>query len=191
MERSLYIVHRWAGRPDTDFYPWLESKLRQPGSGFSAVHTLDMPQPVLPTPEAWVGTLARTLGPTPPASTVLLGHSVGCQTLLRYLSTLPPGEPIAGALLVAAWWEIDSPWEALQPWLTPIPNLERVRAAVRKWVVLLSDSDPYTPDYVRNQRLWEERLGAEVLLQPGGRHFNNPIEPAVLNALQSHFAASP
>jgi uncharacterized protein len=190
MERSLYIVPRWAGRPDTDFYPWLETKLRQPASGFSAVHTLDMPQPAQPTPEAWVGTLARTLGPTPPASTVLMGHSVGCQTVLRYLATLPPGVSVEGVLLVAAWWEVDTPWDTLRPWLAPIENLERVRAAARQWVVLISDNDPFTSDHARNQRLWEERLGAKVVLHAGGRHFNNPSEPAVLNTLLAHFGPS-
>jgi uncharacterized protein len=191
MERSLYIVPRWAGRPDTDFYPWLETKLRPPASGFSAIHTLDMPQPAQPTPEAWVGALAQALGPSLSASTVLMGHSVGCQTVLRYLSENPPAQPIDGALLVAAWWEIDQPWDALRPWLTPIPNLDRVRASVRQWVVLISDNDPFTSDSARNQQLWEERLGAKVLLQPGGRHFNNPSEPAVLSALQAHFAPGP
>ncbi|ADO70163.1 RBBP9/YdeN family alpha/beta hydrolase [Stigmatella aurantiaca] len=188
MERSLYIVPRWAGRPDTDFYVWLESKLRQTPSGFSSVQTLDMLHPSQPTIDAWVGTLATALGPTPPASTVLMGHSVGCQAILRYLATHPPQEPLEGALLVAAWWEVDKPWETLLPWLAPIENLSRVRTAVRRWVVLLSDNDPFTSDFVRNQRLWEERLGAQVVLSPGGRHFNNPSEPAVLQTLLSHLA---
>jgi predicted alpha/beta hydrolase family esterase len=187
MNRSLVIVPRWAGRPDTDFYLWLEAKLRESPQTFSSVRTLDMPNPSQPTIEAWVGTLAQAVSPAPAPSTILMGHSVGCQTVLRYLTTLPPGHVIDGALLVAGWWDVDKPWESLVPWIETPMDLERVRAAARHFVVLLSDNDPFTADHARNRQLWEERLGAEVVLAPGGRHFNNPQEPAVLETLLSRF----
>ncbi|HLL00294.1 MAG TPA: alpha/beta hydrolase [Myxococcaceae bacterium] len=190
MDRSLVIVPRWAGRPDTDFYPWLEAKLREAPHGFSSVRTLDMPNPAQPTIEAWVGTLAQALGPAPAPSTVLMGHSVGCQAVLRYLATLPPGHVIDGVLLVAGWWEVDKPWESLRPWLQPPGDLARLRAAARRFVVLISDNDPFTSDHARNRQLWQERLGAEVVLAPGGRHFNNPHEPTVLNLLLSRFGSA-
>ncbi|MFL5345598.1 MAG: RBBP9/YdeN family alpha/beta hydrolase [Hyalangium sp.] len=191
MNRSLVIVPRWAGRPDTDFYVWLEAKLREAPQGFSSVRTLDMPNPAQPTIPGWVGALSAAVGPTPAPSTVLMGHSVGCQAVIRYLATLPPGHVIDGVLLVAAWWDVDKPWESLVPWVETPVDLERVRAAARRFVVLLSDNDPFTSNYVRNRRLWEERLGATVLLAPGARHFNNPREPAVLEALLSHFGSAP
>jgi uncharacterized protein len=190
MDRSLFIVPRWAGRSDSDFYPWLEEELRERSRGFSPVRTLDMPRPEQPTLEAWVGALAREVGPTPAPSTVLLGHSVGCQAVIRYLATLPPGRRVGGALLVAGWWEVDKPWESLVPWLETPVELGRVREAAGRLVVLLSDDDPFTADAERNGRLWEERLGAEVVLAPGRRHFNAPREPAVLEALRSRFGVA-
>lgn len=190
MDRPLFIVPRWAGRPDTDFYPWLEENLRESPRGLAPVRTLDMPNPSTPTIEAWVGTLGAAVGPAPAPSTILMGHSVGCQTVLRYLATLPPGHAIDGVLLVAGWWEVDTPWESLIPWLQTPVDLDRVRAAARRFVVLLSDNDPFTSDSVRNRQLWEERLGAEVVLAPGARHFNNPHEPAVLETLLSRFGAT-
>ncbi|MDY7229045.1 RBBP9/YdeN family alpha/beta hydrolase [Hyalangium rubrum] len=190
MERSLFIVPRWAGRPDTDFYAWLEGKLRESPQGFASVRTLDMPNPSTPTIEAWVGALAGSVGSAPASSTVLMGHSVGCQAIIRYLATLPPGHAIDGVVLVAGWWDVDKPWESIVPWIETPVELARVRAAARRFVVLLSDNDPFTADHVRNRRLWEERLGAEVTLAPGGRHFNNPHEPAVLETLLSRFGSS-
>ncbi|HYH96978.1 RBBP9/YdeN family alpha/beta hydrolase [Hyalangium sp.] len=189
MDRPLFIVPRWAGRPDTDFYSWLEAQIREARQGLSSVRTLDMPHPAQPTIEAWVGALATAVGPTPAPSTVLMGHSVGCQAVLRYLATLPPGHVIDGALLVAAWWDVDKPWESIVPWIETPVDLARVRAAARRFVVLLSDNDPFTADHARNRRLWEERLGAEVVLAPGARHFNNPREPAVLETLLSRFGS--
>jgi hypothetical protein len=188
MTRSLTLVPRWAGRPESDFYPWLTARLQEPPAPFASVRTLAMPEPERPVISAWVSTLTAALGPLPAEDTVLLGHSVGCQAVLRYLETLPPGHAVAGALLVAGWWEVDKPWDSLRPWLDTPVELARVRGAARRFVVLLSDNDPFTSDHARNRRLWEERLGAEVRLVPGARHFNAHQEPAVLDALRAPFA---
>lgn len=190
MSRSLVMVPRWAGRPNTDFYPWLTEKLRQPPEPFTSVRTLDMPTPAAPTIPGWASALTAAVGPVPEASTVFLGHSVGCQAILRYLATLPPGHTVEGVLFVAAWFEVEKPWDTLRPWLDTPVDLARARAAMRQCMVLLSDSDPFTPDWRRNTRLWEERMGAEVHVIPGARHFNNPHEPAVLEALRTRFGAT-
>lgn len=188
MTRTLTLVPRWAGTPESDFYPWLTAKLREPPAPFSQVRTLAMPEPQRPTLAAWGAALTDALGPSPAPGTVLLGHSVGCQAVLRYLAALPPGSTVDGVLLVAGWWEVDAPWDTLRPWLETPLDAARARAAARHFTVLLSDNDPFTSDFARNRRLWEERLGAEVLLVPGARHFNAAQEPAVLDALRSRFA---
>lgn len=186
--KTLTLVPRWAGKPESDFYPWLTGKLRESPQAVTAVRTLAMPQPERPTIDAWVSTLGEALGPTPAPGTVLLGHSVGCQAVLRYLATLPPGSKVDGVLLVAGWWEVDTPWDTLRPWLETPVDLARVRAAAGRVVVLLSDNDPFTSDFARNRQLWRERLGAEVVLAPGARHFNAAEEPVVLDTLLAHFA---
>ena len=184
MTRTLTIVPRWAGHADSDFYPWLRT---QQLPGFDAVRALDMPEPKQPRPDTWVPALASALGLDPAPGTVVMGHSVGCQTVLRYLEALPPGRPVDGVLLVAAWWTVDAPWDSLRPWIDATLDLERIRAASRRFVVVLSDNDPFTSDHRENARLWKERLGAEVLLVPGARHFNGEQETAVLDALNQHF----
>jgi uncharacterized protein len=187
MRHSLTIVPRWAGTSTSDYYPWLTERLREQPSSFDTVRALDMPEPKQPTVDAWVSTLSHAVGPTPAPGTVLLGHSVGCQAVVRYLATLPPGSTVEGVLLVAGWWSVDNPWDSLRPWMDTPVDLARVRAAARRFVVLLSDNDPFTSDFRENGRLWTERLGAEVVLVPGARHFNAAQEPAVLDALRSHF----
>ncbi|HYO53803.1 RBBP9/YdeN family alpha/beta hydrolase [Archangium sp.] len=184
MTRTLTIVPRWAGHSDSDFYPWL---IGERPSGFDAVRALEMPEPKQPTIAAWVSALTATVGTAPAPGTVLLGHSVGCQAVLRYLAALPAGSTVDGALLVAGWWSVDKPWDSLRPWMDTPVDLARVRAASRRFVVLLSDNDPFTSDFRENGRLWKERLGAEVVLVPGARHFNGEREPAVLDALRLHF----
>lgn len=184
MPRTLTIVPRWAGHSGSDFYPWL---IREQPPGFDTVRALDMPEPKQPTIRAWVPALTAALGTAPAPGTVLMGHSVGCQAVVRYLAELPPGSTVEGVLLVAAWWSVDKPWDSLLPWMETPVDLARVRAASRRFVVLLSDNDPFTSDFRENGRLWKERLGAEVVLAPGARHFNGEREPGVLDALRLHF----
>lgn len=184
--RRLLIIPRWAGRHESDFYPWLLSRLRAEHAGlFSEVRVLDLPVPDLPDVVVWPAAIGAAMGSGREqlASTFILAHSVGCQALLRSLAKQPEGTRMGGVLCVAGWWQIDRPWDSIRPWLTPIPQLARVRAALGKLTVLLSDNDPFTADHVSNGKVWEEQLGADVKMVPGGKHFNAPEEPAVLAAL--------
>lgn len=191
--RRLRIVPRWAGHPESDFYPWLTRALlageeRSPAP-FDDVRALAMPDPSLPTIDGWVSRLSAELEPElgDANKTVLLGHSVGCQALLRYLASLPEGVKYRGALLVAGWLSIDKPWDSIRPWLETSPDLARARATVGDLIVLLSDNDPFTADYKENQRGWEERAAARVIVAPGRKHFNASEEPAVLDILLNSF----
>lgn len=184
--RRLLVIPRWAGRPESDFYPWLLTTLRtERPTLFGEARALALPRPEEPDVAAWPQAISEALGSDPDvlANTYVLAHSVGCQALLRSLGQLPAGLSIAGFLAVAGWFTIDQPWDSIRPWLAPVPALERVRTAAPKRLVLLSDNDPFTRDSAANQREWEDRLGAHVKLAPSGLHFNAPIEPAVLAAL--------
>ncbi|MCK6588175.1 MAG: alpha/beta hydrolase [Polyangiaceae bacterium] len=189
--RRLRIVPRWAGHPESDFYPWLTRALLEgeERSPYRDVRALAMPDPNLPTIDAWVGRLSaeleRDLGAA--QETVLVGHSVGCQALLRYLASLPQGVTFRGALLVAGWLSIDTPWDSIRPWIETSFDLARARERVSDLVVLLSDNDPFTADYQENKRAWEERAAARVVVAPGAKHFNAAEEPAVLDILLNSF----
>lgn len=182
----LLVVPRWAGTPRSDYYPWLVDALAAaPGRPLDPVVVADLPHPGTPRLDTWPPAIARHLGDDPAVlrDTFVLGHSVGCQALLHAIAALPAGSRIAGMLAVAGWWSVDEPWPAILPWQDDLPDLARVRAAVPRLTVLLSDGDPFTRDHHANAALWRERLGAEVEVVPGARHFNAAQEPAVLAAL--------
>jgi predicted alpha/beta hydrolase family esterase len=198
LPRRLCIIPRWAGGPERDFYPWLRAQLAaEVPPRFDEILSPTMPDPGTPTIAAWVSHIAEVLGPPDERSraqlarTVLLGHSVGCQALLRYLADLPDGVEFAGLVCVAGWFAVDRPWPSILPWQqTPIAD-DRVVRRVRKIVVLLSDNDPFTADHAATAAAFQARLGAEVVFAPGRQHFNASEEPAVLDLLAQHFTLSP
>lgn len=173
----ILLVPRWSGTATSDFYPWLEREL-------GARARLEV-APLLPAPGApEIEACLEELAGLDPARTLLVGHSVGCQVLMRALARLPDGARAPALLLVAGWWTVDEPWDTLRPWIeTPF---DHARAAARcgRIEVLLSDDDPFTRDAEETRRRFVAALGAEVRIVPGRRHFNAAEEPAVLAAIE-------
>jgi len=185
------IVPRWAGRADSDWYPWLRAELARSHPGLQ-VQMLDLPNPSAPVIDQCVASLRAELGDDLDAlrETILIGHSVGCQALMRYLAGLAPSSENDGSqgiehlVCVAGWWTIDEPWPSLRPWVDTSFDLARLRSAVAGVSVLLGDDDPLTHDWRTNQALWEQRLDARTKLVAGAKHFNASSEPAVLELIQ-------
>jgi uncharacterized protein len=175
----ILLVPRWAGTATSDWYPWLTRELASRAPAVRIEVAPLRPEPAAPEIEACLG----ALGALDPARTLLVGHSVGCQVLMRALARDPGGARAPALLLVAGWWTVDQPWDTLRPWIdTPFEHA-RVVARCERIEVLLSDDDPYTRDAEETRRRFAEGLGAAVQIVPGRRHFNAPEEPAVLDAV--------
>ena len=191
MNKRLIVIPRWAGTPKSDWYPWIQRTLEamQP-QPFDPVVIADMPNPDQPTISAWVGRVKELLGADAEqiAQTIIVGHSVGCQAVLRALAGQPQDVQVGGVLCVAGWFWTDAPWDSLMPWIkTPI-DLERVRSVIgQKLVVMISTNDMHTADWQANRRAWQERLDAEVIIVPGANHFNGEQYPEILQALVDTF----
>lgn len=185
----IVIVPRWAGSPSSDWYPWVQAELATSHPNLQ-VDALDLPNRNAPVIDQCVAALESELGTdlTALASTLLVGHSVGCQALMRYLADqVAPGEgqDRPSLVCVAGWWTVDAPWPAIRPWIdTPIA-LPRLRASTQSVTTLISDDDPFTSDWRANKATWEQRLDADVRVSAGGHHFNADREPAVLELLRT------
>lgn len=164
--KRVFIVHGWAGSPTGDWVAWAKQAFEQ--KGFRAVAP-EMPDTLRPNIDAWVGYLRQVVG-EPDSDTYFVGHSIGCQTILRYLETIHT--PVGGAVFVAGWFgleNLESPEveEIAKPWLTTPINLEKVRAVLPKSVLLISANDNYGA-YEQNVQKFTE-LGSEiVVLQDAG-----------------------
>lgn len=153
--KRVIIVHQWGGSPESDFYPWLKSKLEK--KGFNVLVPV-MPNPVAPDIESWVKTLTETVGNLD-ENTILVGHSVGCQTILRYLARTQG--KASGIILVAPWLVLseivmndEDQMKIAKQWLTNLPDNTKIVARAEKMFALFSDNDPYVP--IENSKLLKE-----------------------------------
>jgi predicted alpha/beta hydrolase family esterase len=182
----VLVIHRWAGSPEADWYPWLSSSVRdaQPAIAREVI-VATMPTPKQPEIASWTHTVRTLLGDDPHelARTVLVGHSVGCQAALRALAALPAGLRVRATLCVAGWWTVDQPWPSIVPWIETPFDEARARASAGRLRVLLSDNDPFNRDADATRAQFIARLGAEVTVASGAKHFNQSMEPAVLAAV--------
>jgi predicted alpha/beta hydrolase family esterase len=190
MSQRLILIPRWGAGPDSEWYPWLQRQLAAaPGRPFDPVVIADMPHAELPTIAAWTERVGALLGSDAGLNsrTVLAGHSLGCQAVLRALADLPEATRVAGLFLVAGWFTIDRPWDTLLPWIQTPLDLPKVRGMAGKTVVLISNNDHLTHDWVSSRQLWEQRMGAQVIVVEGADHFNGQECPAILQALLGCF----
>jgi predicted alpha/beta hydrolase family esterase len=172
MKRRVFIIHGWDSSPDDAWLPWLKKELE--ARGFDAIVPV-MPNPFVPVIGEWIGHLRTVVGAVR-ASDIFVGHSVGCQTILRYLesqSDMPFAVPV---LCVAGWFtlhglESEEEKQIARPWLeTPI-DFDAVRNMCAPLDVILSDDDPYV-DLTENKRIFENDLGGSVVVEHVMGHFS-------------------
>lgn len=188
----IVIMPRWGGEAGDDWYPWLTAQL----AGTGRVARVDLaplePDRGAPTIEACVESVRATIAAaeTDLAKTLFVGHSVGCQGIMRYLATLSDTTRVAGFVAVAGWFSIDEPWPPIVPWCeTPI-DTDRVRAIAPRIELLLAEDEPYTRATATTASAWRHRLGAAISLRPDGNHFNGKYEPAVLAVVEQFLASN-
>jgi uncharacterized protein len=99
--KRVIIVHGYTGDSSKNWFPWLKAELEKLGV---SVTVPQMPNTNAPVLTEWLPHLQATVG-APDTETYLVGHSLGCPTILRYLESLKNGEKTGGALLVAGFAE--------------------------------------------------------------------------------------
>ena len=97
--KRAIIVHCWGGSPEYCWYPYAKRELEK--RGFE-VTVPAMPDNDAPDLAKWLPKLKEVIG-TPGLDLYLIGHSIGCATIMRYLESLAPGEQIGGVVFVAGF----------------------------------------------------------------------------------------
>lgn len=180
MKRAI-IVHGWQSQPLDGWKPWLNNELS--ARGFQ-VRTPSMPNAMHPKVERWVEELHDVIG-TPDAACHLIGHSLGCPAILRYLETLPKGHTVGTVVLVAGFVE-DLGIADIAGFVSQPFDYKHIRAAAKKIVSIYSQNDEYI-SLEKFERM-HTALGAKAILVQDGKHFSGVNGcyqlPQMLDALQ-------
>jgi predicted alpha/beta hydrolase family esterase len=182
--KRVFVIHGWDGSPQNSWFPWLKKELEV--RGFS-VQVPAMPHPERPTIGDWVSYLSSVVG-EPDINTCFIGHSIGCQTILRYIEKVK--KPVGGVVCVAGWFRLphlntSEEKEIAKPWLeTPI-DFTTIKNQTNNIVAIFSDNDPDVD--LGDKELFEKNLNAKTIVEHNKGHFSDDAGvkelPSVLNAV--------
>lgn len=167
--KSAIIIHGLKGKPDTNWKPWLEEELEN--NGFT-VEVPSMPETDRPNVRAWVQMLAHTVHNQTSDEIYLIGHSLGCITILKYLESINNNTKIKASIFVAGFTRSfkgyggghDSFFEKDLDW-------ELIKKHCDQFVAVHSRDDPNVP--VEELAQFEHKLGAETIVLNGFGHFGS------------------
>ncbi len=182
--KRAIIVHCWDGYSEYCWYPYVKKELEK--QGFE-VKVPAFPETEEPKLDRWLPVLKKEIG-VPDENLYLIGHSVGCITILRYLEGLNPSQRIGGVVLVAGFVD-DLGFEELKNFFTTDVPLEEVKDKADYFVAIHSDNDPYVP--LKHGDIFKEKLGAKLIIKHNAKHFSGPVDkedsclelPEVVNSI--------
>src|SRR3989344_8117438 len=164
MVRRVFLVHGWGGSPEKDWFPWARKTLTEKGFGVVAP---EMPETEHPKIEPWLNKIKEAVG-EPREYDTFVGHSIGCQAILRYLETLPEKQKVGKVILVAPWWylTLDANEEQADadPWLVQNVNFGKVKVKAGKFITVFSDDDPWVP-IKENVKFFKKNLSPEIVIK--------------------------
>jgi len=171
-EKRIFIIHGWEGSPGDIWFPWLAKKLREKGY---IVKTLAMPNADEPVIDQWLAHM-RAIIRHPDKNTILVGHSLGGQAILRYLAELPEEIQIKKAILVAPVLNeiTNRDFDEKDPgalWLKTPFNEKKAKKATKKIIGFFSDNDRWIP--LSSEKTLREKFGARTIIEHNMGHYSD------------------
>lgn len=180
--KTVYLIHGWGGSDSSEgWFGWLKNELKKKEI---KIIVFNMPNTDYPKINEWIGFLKENIKEEDlNEETYFIGHSIGCQAVLRYLEQLPENIKVSRGIFIAPWMELDKNTieeegeevkEIAKPWMeTPI-NFEKVKKHTKDFLCILSDNDPYVP--LSNEKFFKEKLNAKTVIKSNEEHFNETKE---------------
>lgn len=165
--KRVFLVHKWGGNYELDWFPWLKKNLEN--AQYEVVE-VKIPDPENPVIKDWVTVLSNAVG-APDEDTYFVGHSIGCQTIVRYLETID--KKVGGAVFVAGWFNLanlegEETEKIANPWINIPIDLEKVKNNLKHSRLIISDNDPYEYFDLNKEKFSE--LGSEILVLLNAGH---------------------
>lgn len=169
---KIYIIHCWDGTKEDGWYPWLDKELSNENN---KVYRFNMPNTANPKIEEWVSFLDKQIE-TLDDKTYFIGHSIGCQTILRYLQTKDICK-VGGILFVAPWLDLldyaiedEESYNTAKPWLTIPINFEKIKKFTNNISCIFSDNDYFVS--LDQKDKFEELLNVKTIIVNNKGHIS-------------------
>lgn len=168
--KKAVIVHCWGGSPEYAWYPWIKSELEK--LGYRVVVPV-MPDTDEPRLNGWLSHLKEVID-EPNEELVLIGHSIGSVTVMRYLEALEDNQKVGKVVLVAGFTDQLGFKELENFFITPLAYEKIKSKSVRGFTVIQSDNDPFVSERY-GQRLHDE-LDARLVMKQGAFHMSGAVD---------------
>ena len=169
--KKIYIIHCWEGTKDDGWYPWLDKEL----SKENKVFRFNMPNTNEPKINEWVSYLDKQIDNLD-ENTYFIGHSIGCQTIMRYLQTKDICK-IGGILFVAPWLDLldyaiedEESYSIAKPWLEESINFEKIKEFTTNINCIFSDNDYFVS--LEQKDKFERLLDANTIVVNNKGHIS-------------------
>jgi len=184
--KKVYLIHGWGGFGSGGWFDWLKQEFKKRNIQVSA---FDMPDTDYPKIETWIKFLKENIKGID-NETFFIGHSIGCQTILRFLQSLPENVKIGGCVFVAGWFNLKKESykdhkerEIAEPWLkTPI-NTKKIRSHCSNFLSIFSDNDFYVP--LSDSDIFKKELNSKIIIKKNQGHFDSIKEiPEIIKFIE-------
>ncbi len=166
---NVFLIHCWGGNGCSCWSGWLAYQLvvSYPGS---RVLSPDFPNTNYPKLEKWLKEIRKHVKKfDEKGAWIVIGHSLGCTTILRLLETFGEKEKIKAAILVAAFAK-DLGIHEIQNFVERDFNWEKIKLKCEKFIVINSDNDPFI-ELSEGKRI-AKLLGATLIIEHNAGHIN-------------------
>ncbi|MFZ2200074.1 MAG: alpha/beta fold hydrolase [Microgenomates group bacterium] len=157
----IFLIHGWGGSPRGDWFPWAKTEMENRGYVVVAPQMPDTDSPTIPI---WIDYLSELAGDIR-QSDIFIGHSIGCQTIMRYLEKT--NGKVAKVVLVAPWFTLTNlksaeSWRLADPWIKSPMDFSQIKSKSNSFITIFSDNDPWVP-YEENRQMFLEKLNPEII----------------------------
>jgi hypothetical protein len=180
--KTVYLIHGWGGNSHEKWFDWLKEELVKKKL---KVYAFDMPNTDRPKIEEWVKHMEKNIKNID-EKTYFVGHSIGCQAIMRFLEKLPKHKEIGGCIFVAGWFNLTNldKEEILiaHPWINNKIDFNRIKRHMDKSLCIFSDNDKWVP--LSESEIFKNELGAKIMFKKKMGHFDDVNKiPEVLEFL--------
>lgn len=168
--KRVVIVHCWGGIPNYAWYPWVKSELEAKGYQVIVPAMPDTDEPQL---SKWLPYLQAIIG-EPDDDLVLVGHSIGTVTIMRYLESLGSNKQVGKVIMVAGFTDTLG-FKELENFFESPLDFQKIKAGSQRGIVVIqSDNDPFVSAQY-GKRLKAE-LNAKLIIKTGAKHMSGALD---------------